>query len=618
MSAIGEKPKLLILASREAMRDPSGPLLRFIRDYSRILKKFEIDATGGTARSILSTGFYKAEEVKKYRFGPEGGVVELAAIVARRECETVIFLSDPKDLLSGVQEDEALQRVCKELNVRLVTTLASAEQWACYEANEYVKEWCAKKDTLEYHALIDRWRPGNWQDGFENVGKEGELSPFSIEKQTLALIAHDKKKEDMAVFAHTHIDFLSRFHRILTTGTTGFLLKLLHAGPDDRKNILSEAETKLGKPRLRELKFNYWMVRLNYGGSLQRQHLLDEAKVDIPDQHGRLEKELQSRAEELKYREKTNHEPEALPLFTTARPEFVRRIMPLPSGPKGGDILIAEEVLRNRCHAVVFFQDPGTAQPHDPDIHLFERSCQFWTELPRIKRVYATCVSDSESARKWASYMSNWGSFTLPPSPDTAHELRRKYKLRDVIILEDDTDSLQESLARAAAGYFHRRLCAIMRAGKTTKVLMLAGALPVQVVAELAKMKKEDLLSRPTEFPGELIWQGETLPVDPPKKARQIITAYRDFYEKGTLEILNSETLINDPGFLPDADIVLAPCETINASFYRSRLKSSSQKGTVICACGGAETSHVELAGNILGDGLISVLVTNRSVAMKL
>lgn len=41
--------------------------------------------------------------------------------------------------------------------------------------------------------------------------------------KTVALIAHDNKKEDMIAFAKAHLDVLSRYH-LIATGTTGHLL----------------------------------------------------------------------------------------------------------------------------------------------------------------------------------------------------------------------------------------------------------------------------------------------------------------------------------------------------------------------------------------------------------
>ncbi|MEP7290657.1 MAG: methylglyoxal synthase [Chloroflexota bacterium] len=43
------------------------------------------------------------------------------------------------------------------------------------------------------------------------------------EQKTVALIAHDNKKDDMIAFAQDHQDILERYH-LIATGTTGKLL----------------------------------------------------------------------------------------------------------------------------------------------------------------------------------------------------------------------------------------------------------------------------------------------------------------------------------------------------------------------------------------------------------
>ncbi|MFW5963562.1 MAG: methylglyoxal synthase [Natronomonas sp.] len=50
-------------------------------------------------------------------------------------------------------------------------------------------------------------------------------------------------------------------------------------------------------------------------------------------------------------------------------------VTPLMSGPLGGDMMIGSEVATGDCEAIVFFRDPLTAQPHEPDVSALLRIC---------------------------------------------------------------------------------------------------------------------------------------------------------------------------------------------------------------------------------------------------
>lgn len=91
--------------------------------------------------------------------------------------------------------------------------------------------------------------------------------------RTLALIAHDGKKQEMLRFAKTHKEKLQKFH-LIATATTGSLL---------------------------------------------------EQEIDL-------------------------------------------RVECLLSGPLGGDQQVGARIAEGKIHGVIFFRDPLTAQPHEPDI----------------------------------------------------------------------------------------------------------------------------------------------------------------------------------------------------------------------------------------------------------
>ena len=99
-------------------------------------------------------------------------------------------------------------------------------------------------------------------------------------RKTIALIAHDKKKLDLALFALEHRETLRRFD-LIATGTTGGIL-----------------ESKTGLSVTRYL-----------------------------------------------------------------------------SGPLGGDQQIGARVAQEEVMAVIFFRDPLTAQPHEPDVSALLRLC---------------------------------------------------------------------------------------------------------------------------------------------------------------------------------------------------------------------------------------------------
>ena len=44
-------------------------------------------------------------------------------------------------------------------------------------------------------------------------------------------------------------------------------------------------------------------------------------------------------------------------------------------GPEGGDLIIGGRVALGEIHAVIFFRDPLTAQPHEPDVSALMRVC---------------------------------------------------------------------------------------------------------------------------------------------------------------------------------------------------------------------------------------------------
>lgn len=65
------------------------------------------------------------------------------------------------------------------------------------------------------------------------------------------------------------------------------------------------------------------------------------------------------------------------------------------SGPMGGDAQIAELILDQRCHKVIFFEDPHVARQHEADIQLLDRAVYSAGDS-------TTCFNTPAMARRWA------------------------------------------------------------------------------------------------------------------------------------------------------------------------------------------------------------------------
>ena len=88
----------------------------------------------------------------------------------------------------------------------------------------------------------------------------------------------------------------------------------------------------------------------------------------------------------VKHREKLNSFDRIITTGTTGKwvSEFLglfNNVNPLvelkESGPIGGDVMISNEILENKCQHVCFFLDPETAHPHEADIFALFRTCTF-------------------------------------------------------------------------------------------------------------------------------------------------------------------------------------------------------------------------------------------------
>ncbi len=486
---ISAKAGLIVVSSPRAHNNPSSVLLRFVRDYVDVITKYGIHATAETANAILGTGLYLGTSVTKHRAGPDGGIAQLAAMATRRECVAALIFLDPNDAWSDAVENRALTRVCIHRHIRLVTTNAAAIRWATFEA-ELPLHQTAAADS------IPDWKPYNWKDGFRNVTDEGEFKPLPVQERSIALIAHDKKKVELIKFLNdgNRQKLLAQHDRILATGTTGWLLKLLFC-----------EDPSAFTPYLEDL-----------------EHRLSTVVADILNECGLA----------------TSHHEGFWRLLTALRKHlrvqthegFAKKVIPLPSGPHGGDVLAADEVVKNTCHEIIFFHDPLTAHPHNDDIRLLEHVC-------RLPHVFAECVSDKQSAEKWMTGLGQEvdGRRQLL---GLAQQVRQTFRLKEVVLVDTgnnvDSPELGTAIARACAGFLNGWLCAEdFFPNNSLRIGVAWGWGMREVLAQVCEMETEGLLEKPKVPNQSLVWSpiiGIITAEMTDEEASSIALGFRNFY----------------------------------------------------------------------------------------
>lgn len=98
-------------------------LVSFILRNKEKFQSVELFATGTTGQYIQDAGF----ELTKLLSGPLGGDAQIAALVATRALDMVIFFRDPLDKHPHEPDVQMLMRLCDVHNIALATNQAGAE-----------------------------------------------------------------------------------------------------------------------------------------------------------------------------------------------------------------------------------------------------------------------------------------------------------------------------------------------------------------------------------------------------------------------------------------------------------------------------------------------------------
>lgn len=88
-------------------------------------------------------------------------------------------------------------------------------------------------------------------------------------------------------------------------------------------------------------------------------------------------------------------------LVAESAPNLEESIYRYHSGPKGGDIEIATEILFGRCHVVIFFVDPLNPHPHIEDIRVVFGACMIQDKVRML--------SNEMQAREWIDRVVRYG-----------------------------------------------------------------------------------------------------------------------------------------------------------------------------------------------------------------
>lgn len=98
-------------------------MVGFLRENIQSLRDVELVATGTTGGHVEKAGL----KVNRVLSGPLGGDAQIAAMVAEKKIDAVIFFRDPLDKHPHEPDVQMLMRLCDVHNVPLATNPATAQ-----------------------------------------------------------------------------------------------------------------------------------------------------------------------------------------------------------------------------------------------------------------------------------------------------------------------------------------------------------------------------------------------------------------------------------------------------------------------------------------------------------
>lgn len=298
--------------------------------------------------------------------GSDGGVIVLSHLVVQRRVRIVWQFYSPRTVHWLKPENLSLMRLCDRWSVKSLMNSGSVIEWFNKEGERDIRfnrvKWFPRPETIPFGQ-------DPTEEGIEVI-PQSVLFSYSYKAKK----KHKGEKEKPATDEERK----------------GEELDII-----DHKGDVEEIETKLVLEGDKELKF--WVTHGSQskdefpGKNKDRTIALiahDDMKPRMLDFATQYQRELAAFKNIITTGTTGKRIKDTIPSLAVWG-----RIYPRYSGPEGGDIEIATQVLFGKCHVVIFFIDPLKPHPHIDDIRVVFAACMLNDEV----RMF----SNETQAREW-------------------------------------------------------------------------------------------------------------------------------------------------------------------------------------------------------------------------